>query len=235
MTSNPRSLTTLTALAWLALLASLVPALVLTSCGSAEPSAPPSAPPSSAPESPPSTTRTGSDPTAEDPALADDLSLFQLELALEDQAERPFRLDALAGHPVLLTFFYARCDTMCPLILSDVRALETALPEGDREALRVVVVTIDPDDDAARLREVAAERGLPLDRWSLVRGDEAEVRTLASTVGMAYRRTPDGFAHNAILTVLDGRGVVVAQSLGTGQPLEPLVSAIAEVTAPSPR
>lgn len=168
-------------------------------------------------------------------AMDDDLSLHQLELPLEDQNGRPFTLAALAGHPVLLTFFYSRCDTMCPLIVSDVRAVEQALPEDVRAELRVVLVTIDPANDTGpRLRDVARERGLPLDRWTLVRGTEADVRALASTVGMNYRVTPDGFAHNAILTVLDARGVVVEQSIGTGQPTERLTDAITRV-ARSPR
>lgn len=169
----------------------------------------------------------------EAPTLDDGMSLQQLELDLEDQDGHAFQLTALEGHPVLLTFFYSRCDTMCPLIVSDVRAVEAALPESVRAELRVVIVTIDPEHDtAARLREVARERGLPLDRWSLVRGADAEVRTLASTLGMNYRATPDGFAHNAILTVLDAHGAVAAQTLGTGQPVQPLVDAITHIARP---
>jgi protein SCO1/2 len=172
-------------------------------------------------------------PQEQAPPLDDGMSLQQLELALEDQEGRPFRLASLDGHPVLLTFFYSRCDTMCPLIVSDVRAVEAALPEEARAELRVAIVTIDPErDTAARLREVAGERGMPLDRWTLVRGSDADVRTLASTLGMNYRVTPDGFAHNAILTVLDAHGAVVAQTLGTNQPVEPLVEAITGIARP---
>lgn len=173
---------------------------------------------------------TGDSEDDDTPLSDEDMSLFQLDLALEDQDGQPFRLEQLRGHPVLLTFFYASCTTMCPMIISDARAVEAAVPEAERAGLRVVVVTIDPaHDTAARLHETATERGLPLDRWTLVRGSDADVRTLASTLGMNYRPTPDGFAHNAILTVLDGGGAVVAQSLGTGQPVEPLASRIAEI------
>ena len=216
----------------------LLGSLVLAACGGEDAEA---SPPSTETVSAPSELATGAQPPSDD-----EMSLFQLELALEDQDGRPFRLEQLRGHPVLLTFFYASCDTMCPMIVSDARAVEAAVPEAERGALRVVRVTIDPaHDTAARLRETASERGLPLDRWTLVRGSEADVRTLASTLGMNYRPTPDGFAHNAILTILDGRGVVAAQSLGTGQPVEPLVGGIVEIarsaaaqtslTAASPR
>ena len=203
-------------------------ALVLTACGSAESAAP------ALEEGNPHEAHEAHErelpATPADERDDDDMSLFLLELALEDQRGQPFQLSTLRGHPVLLTFFYASCQTMCPLILSEVRGVESALSEEARAELRVVVVTIDPaHDTAARLAEVAVERGLPPERWSLVRGSEDDVRTLASTLGMNYRPTPDGFAHGALLSVLDERGVVVTQSIGTGQPLEPLVSAITAI------
>jgi len=207
--------------------------IALVGCGSAESTPTQSTPTQSTP------TQSTQEPAAMGSAVSEptpvpqddgDMSLFLLELAMEDQAERPFTLEAQRGQPVLLTFFYASCDTMCPMIVSDVRAVEAALPEDVRAELRVVLVTIDPEHDtAARLREVASERGLPLERWSLVRGASPEVRTRASAIGMNYRPTPDGFAHNAILTVLDENGVVATQSLGTGQPVEPLVRSITEI------
>ncbi len=165
----------------------------------------------------------------------DDLSLQLLdpELSLETQDGHAFHFADLAGHPVLLSFFYASCDTMCPLIVSDLRAVESSLDDATRAEVRIVLVTIDPSHDSReRLREVMRERHLSPDRWTLVRGTDADVRTLASTVGMNYRVTPDGFAHNATLLALDGHGVVRAQTLGTGRPIEPLVEAIRAALRP---
>lgn len=166
----------------------------------------------------------------------DERSLFLLELGLEDQSGEPFALVSRRGQPVLVTFFYASCDTMCPLVVSDLRRVEATLSPAARAALRVVLVTIDPErDDAARLRAVAAERDLPLDRWSLVRGSERDVRTLASTLGMTYRRTTDGeYAHAALFTVLDGEGRVVVQTSGTGRAVTSLVDGIEALVAPEP-
>lgn len=170
---------------------------------------------------------------ASDELSDDDLSLRVLDpaLSLEDQDGQPFAFERVAGHPVLLSFFYARCDTMCPLIVSDLRAVEASLPDEVRAEVRVVLVTIDPRHDTKeRLREVMQERNLPTDRWSLVRGSDDDVRTLASTVGMNYRPIPNGeFAHNATLIVLDDHGVVRAQTLGTGRPVEPLVEALTRI------
>ncbi len=152
-------------------------------------------------------------------ATTEDTSLFQLEMALEDQAAQPFSLSRLQGHPVLLAFFYTHCETMCPTIISDVRRIEAELSPAARSALRVVLVSFDGErDTASRLATVASERGIELDRWTLVRGADADVRTLAATLGMTYRRTSDGeFAHAALFTLLDGEGRVALTVDGTGR------------------
>ena len=192
----------------------LVFSLVLACGSSAEPSASTEAP--RAPVEPErSPLADGSD---------DERSLFQLEMALEDQAGRPFTLATLRGHPVLIAFFYSHCDTMCPTIISDLRRIEAALSPAARSALRVVMVSFDEERDTPeRLTAVAHERHLELDRWTLVRGEDAEVRTLAATLGMTYRRTGEGeFAHSALFTLLDGEGQIVLTVDGTGRDMTPM-------------
>lgn len=167
----------------------------------------------------------------------DDESLFQLEMALEDQVGAPFALSRSRGHPILIAFFYSHCDTMCPTIISDLRRIEAALSPGARGALRVVMVSFDEERDTTeRLRTVASERHIELDRWTLVRGPDAEVRTLAATLGMTYRRTGDGeFAHSALFTLLDGEGRIVLTVDGTGRDMLPMQLAIERlVGAPLP-
>lgn len=151
-------------------------------------------------------------------ALPDD-SLFHLEPTLVDQDGRPFVLASLRGRPTLVTFFYASCTTMCPLVLSEVRLVDRLLEDEEHPELQVLLVSIDPRDTPETLRALASERGLPLDRYRLVRGEPGEIRTLAATLGMTYRPIADGgFAHSALFTVLDADGRITFQhdGLGTG-------------------
>ena len=166
-------------------------------------------------------------------ALAEGESLFQLEMALEDQAAQPFELARLRGHPVIVTFFYSHCETMCPTIISDLRSIEAGLSPQARDALRVVLVSFDGERDTTeRLRVVAAERAIDIHRWTLVRGEDAEVRTLAATLGMTYRRTSNGeLAHGAILTLLDGEGRVVRTIEGTGRDASAMQAAVERLVA----
>lgn len=52
---------------------------------------------------------------------------------------------ALRGHPVLVTFVYARCPDVCPPIMSNIRRIRETSPIGGR--LRVIAVSVDPEGD----------------------------------------------------------------------------------------
>lgn len=74
-------------------------------------------------------------------------------MALIDQHGRTAGLDAFAGRPVLVTFAFAHCDTVCPLVVADVKTAASRL--GHEPA--IVVVTLDPwRDTPSRLPAMAA-------------------------------------------------------------------------------
>jgi protein SCO1/2 len=75
-------------------------------------------------------------------------------MALVDQHGDTVTLEALRGRPVVVTFAFAHCDTVCPLVVSDVVQAAGRLVE---EAPVVLVVTLDPwRDTPARLPAIAA-------------------------------------------------------------------------------
>ena len=108
-------------------------------------------------------------------------------LALINQDGRRMTLAELRGRPVLVTFAFAHCETVCPLIVHDVLAARRAA--GSDAA--VVVVTLDPWRDApARLSSMArawqldprdhmlggtvSEVEEALDRWQVSRGRDPQ-------------------------------------------------------------
>lgn len=172
------------------------------------------------------------------PALAPlpDTSIYQLENGFTDQDDQPFVLSSLRGGPALVVMFYGSCTSVCPLILSQALRVDQALSETERARLHVVLVTFDPENDTPeRLRALAAERGLPLARWSLLRGDDDAVRELAMALGVQYRRTADGgFVHSAMVTLLDAEGRVVIQTEGVDASMDALTERTRALTAPAP-
>ena len=79
-------------------------------------------------------------------------------LALTDQSGREVTLESFRGRPVLVGFAFAHCETVCPLIVSDMLGAQRAL-EGDPA---VLIVTLDPwRDTPSRLPAMAERWGLP--------------------------------------------------------------------------
>jgi protein SCO1 len=118
---------------------------------------------------------TGAEPRA--PSGAESLDLPRLDrpappLDLVDQHGERLTLARFRGQPVLLTFAYAHCETVCPLVVHDVlRARELA----GNPAPVAIIVTLDPwRDTPARLAAVAERWRLPADGF-VVSGDTGAV------------------------------------------------------------
>jgi cytochrome oxidase Cu insertion factor (SCO1/SenC/PrrC family) len=111
------------------------------------------------------------------PSLADSVEILpppetypQLDrpappLRLVNQRGEVVSLEEARGRTVLVTFAYAHCTTVCPLIVNEARRAQEALAE-QRPALWVV--TLDPwRDTPARLPHLAAAWGLGADAFVL--------------------------------------------------------------------
>jgi protein SCO1/2 len=155
-------------------------------------------------------------------------SLYQLKAPLTAQDGRAVNLDLYRGKPVLVTMFYAGCQATCPLIIDTLRALEHKLDAAQRQDLRVLLVTIDPEHDTAEvLAATARERRLDTRRWTLARTDETHVRRIAAALGQQYRRLPDGqYSHSTLITVLGADGQILAQSDQLGHANQKLLEAL---------
>ncbi len=74
-------------------------------------------------------------------------------MSLIDQAGETVTLASFRGRPVLVTFAFAHCETICPLVVSDVAAAAARLVD---EAPVLLVVTLDPwRDTPSRLAAIA--------------------------------------------------------------------------------
>ena len=141
-------------------------------------------------------------------------SIYQLEAVLTNQSGVQHGLDVFAGQPVLVTMFYGSCPAACPLLVDTLRAVERAAPPAQRQRLRVLMISIDPQHDTPQnLQELAGSRHIDLSRWMLARTDAATVRRIAAVLNVQYRQLPDGnFNHSSVITLLSPTGEIVARS-----------------------
>jgi protein SCO1 len=134
-------------------------------------------------------------------------------LNLVDQHGLTVALERFAGRPALVTFAYAHCETVCPIVVAEVIRAHDRLPEP-RPA--IVVVTLDPwRDTPSRLPAMAALWGVPSDA-AVVSGTVADVEAALDRWGVPRTRDvhTGEVSHPNLVYVLDGTGRIAYATSG---------------------
>ncbi len=139
------------------------------------------------------------------PTLVDiDASAF----ILTDQQGRRTSLADFQGRPVLLTFAFGHCTTVCPTLVHDVRIARAA---ANRPEVPLLIISLDPwRDTPARLPSLASGWALgPEDR--VLSGSVEEVERTLDALGVGRRRdgTTGDIDHTGTVMALDDRGHIV--------------------------
>lgn len=145
------------------------------------------------------------------------------DFTLHDAAGRTVRLSQLRGRAVLLTFVYARCPDVCPLMVGKLRAALARLGPRARGA-RVVAVSVDPRGDTpALVRAFVARHGMR-GRMSYLIGSRAALAPVWKAYGIGVAGTPEQreVGHSALVT-----GITAAGRLQTLYPPTFSVAAVA--------
>ena len=138
-------------------------------------------------------------------------------LALVDQSGEPFDVGRYRGRPVLVTFAFAHCETICPVLVREVLdAQDRAASGGGRPA--VVVVTVDPwRDTPARLPNLAARWSMPDDAHVLSGEVDEVLRELeAWDVAISRDERTGDVIHPALVAVVDADGRLAFVTTGGG-------------------
>lgn len=121
--------------------------------------------------------------------------------SLIDQDGVTVSLAALRGRPVALTFVFAHCQTLCPLVVD---ALKQAAPDGN-----VLLVTLDPWRDTPSVLPGVARRWALPDGFRLLSGRPVET-VLAVAEGYGVPATRDertgDIVHPGLVFLIDAEG-----------------------------
>lgn len=149
------------------------------------------------------------------PAIADVPRLHRPAppLALIDQHGARVSLAQFRGRPVFVSFAFAHCETVCPLVVKDLLQAQTAATEL---APVVVIVTLDPwRDPAARLPAIATQWRLGRDAHVLSGDVVAVERTLdAWQVGRTRDARTGEVTHATVVYLLDRQGAIAFSLTG---------------------
>jgi len=133
-------------------------------------------------------------------------------LTLDDQHAESVSLDRFHGRPIIVTFAYGHCETVCPLVVSDVLAAQRQLAD---QSPAVIIVTLDPwRDTPSRLGAIASNWNMG-PQTHLLSGPPAVVeRTLNAWRVPRVRNEQTGdLSHPPIVYIVgpDGRIAYVVQ------------------------
>lgn len=143
-------------------------------------------------------------------------------LALRDHRGETVSLEPFRGRPILLTFAYAHCQTVCPLLVREVQAVRRRLPASEPV---VLVVTLDPWRDVpSRLPHIAASWGFEGDEL-LLGGTVGEVEEVLEAWNVAsFRDTATGeIEHASLVYLLDRDGRIAFATAGGAEQLAALL------------
>lgn len=101
------------------------------------------------------------------------------DVVLTDADDRPVRLrELLAGNePVMMNFIFTTCSTICPVttkVFSDV----PARLGGEAQRLRMVSISIDPENDTPQQLKAYARSFQAGERWKFLTGRTQDVKAV---------------------------------------------------------
>lgn len=153
-------------------------------------------------------------------------SIYNLSSKWTNQDGKTISLKDLKGKNVVLAMAYTSCEHACPLLIEDMRKIESKLPADKKDHFLFAMFSFDSDRDTpAKLKAYAQKRKLDLSHWELFHGDPKAVRELAGGLGIQYSKEDNGdFDHSNVISLVDSDGVVRYQQTGLNQDPTALLS-----------
>jgi len=141
------------------------------------------------------------------------------EIALTNHRGEPVDLATMRGKVVVLTAVYASCGHTCPVLLTQAKAAVAELAPAEREDLRLLAVTLDPEHDSPDvLDRLARSFQLEPPLYQLLTGPPPEVESVLDRMQVSRKRDPEtGVIDHANLFLLIDREGRLAYRLGLGE------------------
>ncbi len=137
------------------------------------------------------------------------------DIGLVDQTGAKVDLERFEGRPMLVTFAFAHCSTICPLLVRDALRVQRALADAGVQ-VAVVVITLDPwRDQPSRLLSIADKWGLGSDAF-VVSGEIEKVHEVLAAWNVPWQRderTGD-IVHPRLTYIVDGSSTIAYAASG---------------------
>lgn len=154
-------------------------------------------------------------------------SLYHLTDVWKDQHNKPVQLQDYTGKNVIMTMFFTHCAYACPMLVSEIKAIESNLTESQKSEVIILLISFDDERDTPdRLKEYATTQGLSTN-WKLLHGNKNAIQTLSVALGISYDLLENGqYAHSNRKVFLDKSGSITFTQDGLGAAALPMSEAI---------
>ena len=144
-------------------------------------------------------------------------SIFLLDSKWQNQDAKELQLKDLKGKNLVVVMIFTSCQTACPLLVADMKRVESKIDKNVLKNTSLVLVSIDPENDTpAVLKKFAQKENIDREPYTFLRGDLESTRELANVLAVKYKEiTPIVFSHSNIISVFDKNGEMVSQAEGT--------------------
>lgn len=173
------------------------------------------------------------DSTAPSPARSapteavDDASIYVVEGPWFDQQGDAFDLASLRGQPVVISMIFTHCGHACPMLVSNMKEVQSTLPARLRNRVQFVLVSFDVEHDTADVLALYAENQRLDAQWTLLHGNEDNVRMLSMLLETQYALLDNGhFNHSNLITVLNTQGAIVQRFEGLEAQTDKVIEAL---------
>ncbi|WP_374668459.1 SCO family protein [Ramlibacter sp.] len=155
---------------------------------------------------------------------------------LQDREGREVRFESLRGKPLLVSFIYTGCFTVCPTATRELdNAVATLQARHGPNAFRVVSIGFNPPADHPQsMRAFARQHRIDRPNWDFLSLQPQAVARLATDFGFRYTALAGGFEHVLQVSVLDARGRLVQQVYGDRPPVLQLEETLTQLVAGEP-
>lgn len=164
-----------------------------------------------------------------DAPASNDNSVWQLNSQWTNQKGEKKSLAQLSGSPYLVAMLFTNCETACPLIVEDLKAIYEALPRASKKKIKIAVFSLDPERDTPEALAAFAKKRSLSSAWELYSGNADSIAELAAALGVRYKKLDNGdYIHSNVIYYLNKEGVVTAQKEGLKTPNKKFLKRITE-------
>ncbi|MCW7493814.1 SCO family protein [Leptospira sp. 2 VSF19] len=152
-------------------------------------------------------------------------SLFDLGSQWTTESNQTITLKHFKGSPLVISMFYATCQSICPRLVADMEQLAKKILKKTGKEPRMVLVSFDSEKDNPAVLNAYKKKMNLKENWTLLSGKEEDIRMLSVVLGINYKKISNGeFNHSAVYSLVSKEGVVISRIEGIGSNSEGLIS-----------